>query len=86
VSQTAIAVDQAGLLEAVGQAADGIVITDTSGTIQFVNPAFTVMTGYSPGEVIGQNPRILKSGRHPAEFYRISAIPYAPDKLGTVKS
>jgi PAS domain S-box-containing protein len=70
VSQAAIAVDQAGLLAAVEQAADGIVITDNSGTIQFVNPAFTAMTGYARDEVLGQSPRILKSGHHPAEFYR----------------
>ena len=52
------------------QAADGIVITDRFGTIQFVNPAFTAMTGYFEDDVLGQNPRILKSGMHPAEFYR----------------
>ena len=68
--QAAIAVDQAGLLAAVEQAADGIVITDVFGIIQFVNPAFTAMTGYSRDEVLGQSPRILKSGQHPAEFYR----------------
>jgi PAS domain S-box-containing protein len=69
VPQAAIAVDQAGLLAAVEQAADGIVITDVFGIIQFVNPAFTAMTGCSRDEVLGQSPRILKSGHHPAEFY-----------------
>ncbi len=68
--QAEIAVDHAGLLEAVEQAADSIVITDVEGKIQFVNPAFTVMTGYSAHEAVGQSTRVLKSGRHPAEFYR----------------
>jgi PAS domain S-box-containing protein len=49
---------------------ESVVITDTSGKIQFVNPAFTKVTGYLPEEVIGQNPRILKSGRQDPRFYR----------------
>jgi PAS domain S-box-containing protein len=61
--------EQAGLITAVEQAADGIVITDTEGNIQYVNPAFTVMTGYSSEEAIGKNPRILKSGHHTQTFY-----------------
>ncbi|TCS70650.1 EAL domain-containing protein [Effusibacillus lacus] len=48
---------------------EGIVVTDIHGSIQLVNPAFTAITGYSPEEVIGKNPRILNSGRHDAEFY-----------------
>jgi diguanylate cyclase (GGDEF)-like protein/PAS domain S-box-containing protein len=47
----------------------GITITDAQGTIVRVNPAFTAITGYSPEEAIGQNPRILKSNVHPPEFY-----------------
>jgi len=62
-------IEQAGLITAVEQAADGIVVTDTEGDIQYVNPAFTKMTGYSCEEAIGKNPRILKSGRHTPEFY-----------------
>jgi PAS domain S-box-containing protein len=53
---------------AVEQAADGIVITDIEGQIQFVNPAFTSMTGYSSQEVLGI-PRVLKSGRKPPAMY-----------------
>ncbi|HEV3331599.1 MAG TPA: PAS domain S-box protein [Bryobacteraceae bacterium] len=62
-------IERAGLVAAVEQAADGVVITDTGGSIQYVNPAFTAMTGYTRDEVTGQNPRILKSGRHSREFY-----------------
>ena len=63
------AVAYAGLAAAVEQAADGIVITDTAGQIQYVNPAFTALTGYTAEEAVGKNTRILKSGRHSAEFY-----------------
>jgi len=51
-------------------AADGIVITDLHGKIQFVNPAFTAMTGYSREEAVGQNPRFLNSGRNSAALYK----------------
>ena len=50
-------------------AADGIVITDANGTIQYVNPAFCAMTGYAEDEAVGQNTRLLKSGRHGSAFY-----------------
>ncbi|HEX7520161.1 MAG TPA: PAS domain S-box protein, partial [Candidatus Deferrimicrobium sp.] len=61
---------RARLTMAVEQAGESIVVTDTRGTIQFVNPAFERITGYDRMEVIGRNPRILKSGRHDAAFYR----------------
>lgn len=51
-------------------AADGILVTNGRGIIEMVNPAFTQVTGFSPEEVIGQNPNILKSGRHHDDFYR----------------
>jgi diguanylate cyclase (GGDEF)-like protein/PAS domain S-box-containing protein len=49
---------------------EGIVVTDPQGTIEQVNPGFTVITGYAAEEVIGSNPRVLKSDRHPQHFYR----------------
>ena len=49
---------------------DGIVITNKSGDILWVNPAFTKLTGYTKHEVLRKNPRILKSGLHPHEFYK----------------
>ena len=47
-----------------------IVITDPEGNIQYVNPKFSQITGYTSGEAIGQNPRVLKSGHHPGSFYK----------------
>ncbi|MET0042068.1 MAG: PAS domain S-box protein, partial [Candidatus Thiodiazotropha sp. 6PLUC3] len=48
---------------------EGVTITDIDGVILDVNDAFTKITGYSRNEVIGENPRILKSGRHDDKFY-----------------
>lgn len=48
---------------------EGITVTDLQGTIVDVNPSFEAITGYSRAEVLGCNPRILKSGRHPPAFY-----------------
>ena len=62
-------IDPLSMLKAVEQAADGIVVTDAQGKIQFANPAFTAMTGYSSSEVVGQFPRVLKSGLQPLAFY-----------------
>lgn len=58
------------LRQAVNAAAEMIVITDRSGNIQEVNPAFTKITGYSRDEALGQNMRMLKSGTQDDEFYR----------------
>ncbi len=57
------------LSRAVEQSPSTVVITDTDGYIEYVNPAFTAVTGYTAEEVIGQNPRILKSGIQPPELY-----------------
>ena len=55
---------------AIEQAAEDIIITDPDGVIQYVNPAFEKITGYSRIEVIGKNPRILQSGAHDKAFYK----------------
>ena len=57
------------LATAIEQSADAVLITDTSGAIEYVNPAFERVTGYSSGEVLGQNPRILKSGVQSPAYY-----------------
>ena len=49
---------------------EGMVVTDADGLIVAVNPAFTIITGYSFDEVKGKNPRVLASGRHDEDFYR----------------
>ena len=61
---------QARLATAVEQAAETIVITDKCGTILYANPAFEKTTGYLRAAAVGQNPRMLKSGKHDGEFYR----------------
>lgn len=48
----------------------GVVVTDASGTIEYVNPAFTAMHGYTPEEAVGKNPRLLKSGEMPPALYQ----------------
>jgi PAS domain S-box-containing protein len=55
---------------AVEQSPEAIVITDPSGTIQYVNPAFEAVTGYSLQEVTGKTPRIIYGGKHDAAFYK----------------
>lgn len=57
------------LQQAVEYAASGVAITDPQGVFEYVNPAFERITGYSRDEVIGKTPRLLKSGKHPPEFY-----------------
>ena len=56
-------------LAALNAAANSIVITDREGAIQWVNAAFTKLTGYAVSEAIGQNPRLLKSGKHEERLY-----------------
>jgi PAS domain S-box-containing protein len=58
------------LERAITQSEDGVMITDVNGNIEYVNPAVEKMSGYSANELIGQNPRIFKSGHHTVEFYR----------------
>ncbi|MEA3267317.1 MAG: PAS domain S-box protein [Candidatus Fermentibacteria bacterium] len=58
------------LATAIEQSAETIVITDLEGAIQYTNPAFEQITGYTRAEAIGKNPRILQSGEHDCSFYR----------------
>lgn len=55
---------------AVEQSPASVVITDTNGYIQYVNPKFERLTGYSKSEVVGQNPRVLKSGEKSPDEYK----------------
>ncbi len=57
------------LMTAVEQAAESILITSADGAIEYVNPAFTRHTGYELTEIIGRNPRMLKSDKHDRDFY-----------------
>ncbi len=57
------------LVNALERSPSAVVITDINGSIEYVNPKFSAITGYSPVEVLGKTPRILKSGKTPPEVY-----------------
>jgi PAS domain S-box-containing protein len=59
------------LSSAVEQSPASVIITNTEGTVEYVNPTFTTVSGYDPVEIIGQNPRLLKSGEMSNEAYRL---------------
>jgi PAS domain S-box-containing protein len=59
-----------GFHNIIEQVADHVMITDKNGLIEFVNSAFEKTTGYSKEEVLGQNPRFIKSGNQSPEFYQ----------------
>ncbi|MCD6580516.1 MAG: ABC transporter substrate-binding protein [Desulfuromusa sp.] len=61
--------ERSQLLQAIDQSSETIVITDSSGTIQYANPAFEKISGYTREEAIGQNPHILKSDQQDDAFY-----------------
>jgi len=70
ITEQRSAEEQLLLLSSALETADnGIMITDTEGSIVWVNSAFSKLTGYSSTEIFGQNARILKSGKHSDEFY-----------------
>jgi PAS domain S-box-containing protein len=79
------------LYAAVQQASESIMIADPSGAIAYVNPAFERITGYSRAEVVGQNPRLLKSGLQPRSLYESmwaalkSGAPWAGDLVNRRK-
>ncbi|MGO8791168.1 MAG: PAS domain S-box protein [Terriglobia bacterium] len=58
------------LVTAIEQSAEAVVVTDPTGKIEYVNPAFTRVSGYTRDEIMGKNPRILKSDKQDPEFYR----------------
>lgn len=58
------------LAQAVDQVADSVVITDREGKIEYVNPAFSRMTGYSPEDAIEATPRLVRSGKQDRQFYQ----------------
>ena len=58
------------LATAVEHSAESMMVTDAEGIIKYVNPAFEKISGYTSEEVVGKNPRILKSGEHDDDFYR----------------
>ncbi len=58
------------LAGAIEQTADAVIITDATGVIEFVNPAFEQQTGFRQAEVLGKTPRILKSDHHDPRFFR----------------
>ncbi len=61
--------ENARLIRAIEQVQESIVVTDLQANIVYVNPAFERVTGYSREEVLGKNPRVLKSGHQSNEFY-----------------
>jgi len=53
-------------------------IADAAGVIEYVNPAFEALTGYSAAEVVGKTPALLKSGKHDARFTAACGVRCAP--------
>lgn len=70
VTRSRIQRENEKLARTLAQTHEVIAITDRAGLLVYVNPAFEKLTGYSSQEVLGRNPRILKSGRHGPELYR----------------
>jgi len=76
----------------VEQSPVSVMVTDTDGAIEYVNPAFTAITGYAAAEVRGHNPRLFKSGHTPPETYRalwttlMRGEPWRGEFLNRVKS
>ncbi|MCX5792980.1 MAG: response regulator [Elusimicrobia bacterium] len=70
----------------------GVMLTDTHGTIEYINPAFSALYGYSPAEAIGKTPRILKSGEMSRSFYQslwkelLGGRPWTGELLNRTKS
>ena len=71
VERTRIGKELHKLSVAMEQSPATVVITDTQGTIEYVNPRFTETSGYTDAEAIGENPRVLKSGNTPPDQYKV---------------
>lgn len=69
-AQQRVSIELSKLSTAVEQSPASIVITDQTGRIEYVNPAFCRLTGYTVAEACGENTRILKGGDQPREFYK----------------
>jgi PAS domain S-box-containing protein len=69
LARTRLDKERRQLSTAIEQTAESVIITDTKGTIVYANPTFERVTGYSRAEAIGQNPRLLSSGKQDADFY-----------------
>lgn len=71
ITQQRQIIDQLNKLSlAVEQSPNTVIITDPAGNIEYVNSMFARVTGYTPEEALGKNPRFLKSGNFPAEYYK----------------
>jgi diguanylate cyclase (GGDEF)-like protein/PAS domain S-box-containing protein len=71
ITETLQAEQQLRIAATAFESQEGIIITDADGQILRVNQAFSRITGYSPKDVIGKNPRLLQSGRHDMRFYEV---------------
>ncbi len=80
------------LSNVVTQTADAVMITNTRGIIEYVNPAFALMMGYNSDEVIGKTPHLLKSGQHEPAFYKdlwdtiLDGNPYKTEMINKKKN
>ena len=68
--QQRLEIESQRLSSAIEQAQEAVIITDTEPRILYVNPAFERITGFTRGEVMGQNPRIIQGGTHSSSFYQ----------------
>ncbi len=71
VERTQVEAQAVKLSRAIEQAADAVVITDRNGIVEYVNPAFETVTGYTRDEAVGKKANLVKSGQHNAEFYTL---------------
>ena len=62
--------ERSRLVTAIEQSGEGVMVTDTAGSIEYVNPAFARITGYSREEVLGKNPKFLRSDKQDTAFYQ----------------